>query len=56
MNTIDGIKSVFKLKLYKTEITDMYLCATIQTAETDDGSTCWTMSYQKYVKAAVDNV
>ena len=56
MKTIDGIKSVFKLKGDKAEKPDMYLGATIQNAENADGSNCWTMSSEKYVKAAVENV
>ena len=36
------------------EIPDMSLGATIQTTETADGTTCWTMSSEKYIKAAVD--
>ena len=56
MKTIDGIKSVFKLKGYKAETPDMYLGATIQNSENADGKTCWTMSSEKYVKAAVENV
>ena len=56
MKTIDGIKSVFKLKGDKAETPDMYLGATIQNAENADGTTCWTMSSEKYVKAAVENV
>ena len=34
----------------------MYLGATIQTTETADGTTCWKMSSEKYLKVAVDNV
>ena len=34
MKTIDGIKSVFKLKGDKAETPDMYVGATIQNAET----------------------
>ena len=56
MKTIDGIKSVFKVKVDKAETPDMYLGATIQNAENADGTTCWTMSSEKYVKAAVENV
>ena len=56
METIDGIKSVFKLKGAKTETPDIYLGAKIQNAENADRTTCWTMSSEKYVKAAVENV
>ena len=44
MKTIDGIKSVFKLKGAKAETPDMYLGAKIQNAEYADRTTCWTMS------------
>ena len=40
MKTIDGIKSVFKLKGDKAEKPDMYLGATIQNAESADGTNC----------------
>ena len=53
MNTIDGIKSVFKLKVDKADIPNMYLGSTIQTTETADGTNFWTISSEKYVKAAV---
>ena len=56
MKTIDGIKSSFQLKGDNAEIPDMYLGATIKNAETTDGTTCWTMSSEKNVKAAVENV
>ena len=55
IKTIDGIKSVFKLKGDKVYIPDMYLGTTIQTAETADGTACWTMSSEKYVRAALEN-
>ena len=47
---------MFKLKGAKAETPDMYLGATIQNAENADRTTCWTMSSEKYVKAAVENV
>ena len=34
----------------------MYLRASIQKVETADGTECWMMSAEKYVKAAVENV
>ena len=56
MNTICGIKSVFKLIGDKADIPDRYLGDTIKTAETANGTTCWKMSSEKYVKASVENV
>ena len=56
MRAIDGIKSVFKLKGDKAEVPDMYLGGSIATAVTDQGTRCWTLSSEKYVKSAVDNV
>ena len=44
MKTIHGIKPVFKLKGDKEEIPEMYLGDTIQTTDTSDGITCWTIS------------
>ena len=34
----------------------MYLGALMQKVETEDGTECWMMSTNKYVKAAVENV
>ena len=56
MKTIEGIKAVFKLKGNKSEVPDMYLGASIKKVETADGTECWMMSADKYVKAAVENV
>ena len=56
MKTIDGIKGVFKLKGDKAEPPDMYLGASLQKVETADGTSCWSMSSEKYVRAAVDNL
>ena len=56
MKTIEGIKAVFKLKGDKAEVPDMHLGASIQKVETADGTECWMMSAEKYVKASVDNV
>ena len=56
MKTIDSIKPVFKLKGDKADIPEMYLDATIQTVETADGTTCRTMSSNKYMKSVVENV
>ena len=53
MKNIEGIKEVFKFKGEKAEVPDMYLCALIQKVETADGTECWTISAEKYVKAAL---
>ena len=41
MKNIEGIKAVFKLKGDKEELSDMYLGASIQKVETEDGTECW---------------
>ena len=41
MKTIEGIKSVFKLKGAKTEVPGIYLGLLIQKVETTDGTECW---------------
>ena len=56
MKNIEGIKAVFKLKSDKAEVPDMYLGESIQKVETVDGTECWMMSEEKYVKADVENV
>ena len=56
MKTIEGIKAVFKLKGDKAEVPDMYLGASIQKVKTADGTECWMMYAEKYVKSAVDNI
>ena len=56
MKNIEGTKAVFKLKGDKAEVPDMYLGALIQKVETADGTECWMMSAEKYVKADVENV
>ena len=56
MKSIEGIKEVFKLKGDKAEVNDMYLGASIQKVETMDGTGCWIMSADKYVKADAENV
>ena len=56
MKTMDGIRSVFKLKGDKAKKPDMYLGASLSDLETSDGTKCWTMSSEKYVKAVIDNV
>ena len=56
MRVIEGIKATFKLKGDKAEVPDMYLGGSIAKATTDDGTECWTMSSEKYVKTAVATV
>ena len=56
MKTIEGIKSVFKLKGDKSDVPDMYLGALIQRVETADGTDFWIMYAEKYIKAAMENV
>ena len=56
MKTIEGIKEVFKLKDDKTEVPDMYLGASIQKVEPADGTECWMMYEDNYVKTSVENV
>ena len=56
MKTLDGIRVVFKLKAEKAENLDMYLGALLSELETADGTKCWTMSSEKYVKAVIENV
>ena len=54
--TIDGINQVFKLKGYKADPPYVYLGAYLQTVETSYSKTCWEISSEKYVRAAVINV
>ena len=56
MRTMYGIRSVFKLKDDKAEFPDVYLGATLIQVETETGTKCWSMSSEKYVKAAIDNL
>ena len=50
------IQQDFKLKDDKIEPPDVYLGATLAKMTLDDGKTCWTMSPEQYVKAAIANV
>jgi hypothetical protein len=50
------IQEDFKLKDDKIEPPDVYLGATLAKMTLDGGETCWTMSPEQYVKAAVTNV
>ena len=56
MRVIEGIKATFKLKGDKAEIPDMYLGGSIMKATTAEGTECWTMSSEKYVKTAIATV
>ena len=56
MITMDGIRSVFKLKDDKAEVPDVYLGATLSQVETETGTKCWSMSSENYAKAAIDNL
>ena len=53
MRTMEGIISVFKLKDDKAEVPYVYLGATVSQVETETGTKCWLMSWEKYVKAAI---
>ena len=53
---INDLKKVFKLKGDKAEIPEMYLGASLNQVNTPSGTKCWSMSSEKYVKAAIDNV
>ena len=53
---MDGIKNVFKLKDDKAEVPGVYLGAKLSQVETEMGTKCWSMSSEKYVKAAIDNL
>jgi hypothetical protein len=54
--TMRRIQEDFKLKDDKIAEPDVYLGATIAKMSLDNGETCWTMSPEQYVKAAVTNV
>jgi hypothetical protein len=56
MKSMRRIQSDFKLKDDKIEPPDMYLGATLDKMRLESGKYCWTMSPEKYVKAAVTNV
>ena len=44
MRTMDGIRSIFKLKDDKAEFPDVYLSATLSQVETETVTKCWPMS------------
>ncbi len=54
--TIDGIQAVFKLKGDKAAAPDMCLGVTLEKKLNSKGVNCWTMSPEKYDKAAIENV
>ena len=56
LEAINGIKSVFKLKGDKATVPEMHLGGGISEVENSNGTKCWTMSSEKYVKAAVSNI
>ena len=56
MRMMDGIRSVFKLKDDNAEVPDVYLGAMLSQVETETGTKCWSMSSEKYVKAAIENL
>jgi hypothetical protein len=56
MKSMRRIQSDFKLKDDKIEPPDMYLGASLDKMRLESGKYCWTMSPEKYVKAAVTNV
>ena len=43
MRTMDGFRSVFKLKDDKAEFPDVYLGATLSQVETETGTKCWSI-------------
>ena len=56
MKTMKGIQDKFKLKDDKIEEPETYLGAELSKMVTANGTECWTMSSEKYCKAAVQNV
>ena len=56
MKSMKRIQDDFKLKDDKIEEPDVYLGATLAKMALGNGRTCWTMSPEQYVKAAVTNV
>ena len=55
MATMKGIQAVFKLKDDKIEEPTDYLGAVLGKMTLDDGRECWSMSSEKYCRAAVKN-
>ena len=56
MRTMKGVQSSFKLKDDKIEEPEDYLGAGLSKMITADGTECWSMSSEKYCRAAVVNV
>ena len=56
MRTIEGIKSMFKLKDDKSEPPELYLRVLLDQVEMQDGTNFWKMSSEQYVKTAVTNL
>ena len=56
MKTMNGVRRSFTLKGNKVEEPETYLGASLAKMATADGVECWTMSSEKYCKAAVHNV
>ena len=54
--TMDAIRKEFKLKNDEAAEPEDYLGATLGKMKLSDGTECWTMSSDKYCKAAVSNV
>lgn len=54
--TMKGIQNKFKLKDDKVEEPKDYLGAELEKMTNENGSECWSMSSEKYCKAAVKNV
>jgi hypothetical protein len=54
--TTDGIQAVFKLKGDKASAPDMHLGITLEKKPNSKGVDCWTMSPDKCIKAAIENV
>ena len=56
MRTIEGIKSILKLKDDKAGPPYIYLRAFMEQVETQGGTKCWSMLLEQYVKAVVTNL
>ena len=56
LKTMKGIQRTFKLKDDKISEPEDYLGASLAQMMMSDGSNCWSMSLEKYVKAPVANV
>ena len=56
MKKVEGIKCVFKLKEDKAEPPNIYLGKSSEQIETKGVTKCWSISAEKYVKAADINL